>query len=135
MRIGEAAERSGVRTKTIRYYEEIGVLAPPQRTPTGYRDYDESVLGRLAFVRSAQTVGLTLGEIREVIAFRERDEVPCAHVLGLLRHRTGEVSERIAELERTRTELQQLVDRAATLRPQDCPPATICHLVTSPRQP
>ncbi len=129
MRISELAERSGVPAKTLRYYETIGVLAPPPRMPSGYRDYDEAALGRLSFIRSAQAVGLTLGEIREVIGFRDRGEVPCAHVLDLLRRRIGEVGDRMAELERTRSELQHLVERAATLRPEDCPPTTVCHLV------
>ena len=57
MRIGEVAQRSGVPVKTIRYYEDIGVLDLPQRSASGYREYDDNVLERLAFVRSAQTVG------------------------------------------------------------------------------
>lgn len=129
MRISEVAERSGVRAKTLRYYESIGVLPPPDRSPSGYREYDDGVLGRLSFIRSAQAVGLTLGEIREVIAFRDRQELPCGHVLDLLRRRTGEIADRIIELQRTKSELQRLVERSSTLRPEDCPPTTICHLI------
>jgi len=70
VQIGEVAQRSGLSVKTLRYYEDIGVLASPPRTPGGYRDYEDTVVGRLQFVRAAQAVGLTLGEIREVIAFR-----------------------------------------------------------------
>jgi MerR family transcriptional regulator, copper efflux regulator len=68
MRIGQLAEQAGISTKAIRYYEQIGILGPPERTATGYRSYDEAALGRLGFVRAAQAVGLTLGEIRHVIA-------------------------------------------------------------------
>jgi MerR family transcriptional regulator, copper efflux regulator len=64
MRIGELAAASGVSAKTIRYYEDIAVLDPPARTPSGYRDYTPEATERLAFIRSAQAVGLTLGEIR-----------------------------------------------------------------------
>jgi MerR family transcriptional regulator, copper efflux regulator len=53
MRIGELAEQAGISAKAIRYYEQIGILAPPARTPSGYRAYDQAALGRLGFVRAA----------------------------------------------------------------------------------
>jgi DNA-binding transcriptional MerR regulator len=71
MRIGELAERAGISAKAIRYYEQIGILAPPARTPSGYRAYDQAALGRLGFERAAQALGLPLGEIRQIIAFRD----------------------------------------------------------------
>lgn len=113
----------------IRYYEEIGVLAPPARTPAGYRHYDDDAVERLAFVRAAQAVGLTLGEIRGVVALRDSGHTPCAHVLELIGRRSREVSERIAELEVLRSELERLTDRAHRLDPADCDPRRICHLV------
>jgi DNA-binding transcriptional MerR regulator len=65
-----------VSAKTIRHYLQIGVLPPPARTPSGYRAYDDGVLDRLRFVRAAQAVGLTLGEIREIVALRDRGWSP-----------------------------------------------------------
>ena len=130
MRIGELAEQTGVPAKTIRYYEEIGVLAPPQRTPAGYRDYEDTVMGRLSFVRAAQSVGLTLGEIREIVALRDRGETPCGHVSALLSRRAAEVDKRIAELQRLRGDLRGLARRARSLDPADCEPGLVCHLVT-----
>lgn len=129
MRIGEVAGRSGVPIRTIRYYEDIGVLDAPRRTTSGYRDYDERVLDRLAFVRSAQTVGLTLGEIREIIAFRARGETPCAHVADLIAEHAADMSRRIAELERIKAELSRLARRARSLDPRDCQPSNVCHLI------
>lgn len=129
MRIGEVAQRSGVPIKTIRYYEDIGVLDPPRRTASGYREYDDDVLDRLAFVRSAQTVGLTLGEIREIVAFRARGETPCAHVAALIAHRSADLSRRIAELERMKAELSRLARRARSLDPRDCHPSQVCHII------
>ena len=70
MRIGELAAASGVPAKTIRYYEDIGVLDAPPRTPSGYRDDTADAADRLAFIRSARAVGLTLGEIRQIPALR-----------------------------------------------------------------
>lgn len=129
MRIGEIAERSGVPVKTIRYYEDIGVLAPPARTASGYRDYDTGVVDRLAFVRAAQSVGLTLGEIREVVALRDRGETPCGHVAELIERRATEIEARIADLQRLRGELRRLARRARSLDPADCEPDRVCHLI------
>ena len=129
MRIGELAERAGISAKAIRYYEQIGILAPPARTPSGYRAYDPSVLGRLEFVRAAQALGFTLGEIRQVIAFRDDGTAPCGHVAGLLRQRAAELDRRIAELQQLRGELGRLAERAATLDPSSCPPERVCHVI------
>lgn len=130
MRIGELAVRAGVPVKTIRYYEDIGVLAPPARTASGYRNYDDTVVDRLTFVRSAQSVGLTLGEIREIVALRDRGETPCGHVTELLQRRAAEIEERIASLQRLQGELRRLARRARLLDPADCDPGLVCHLIT-----
>ena len=129
MQIGELASRSGVSTKTIRYYEDIGLLPPPPRSPSGYRNYDTSTLDRLAFVRAAQAVGLSLGEIRGIVALRDEGQTPCGHVLDLLRTRSAELDRRITELRALQGELIRLVARAERLDPADCDPARICHLV------
>jgi MerR family copper efflux transcriptional regulator len=129
MRIGELAEQAGVSTKAIRYYEQIGVLAPATRTTSGYRVYDHTALGRLGFIRAAQALGLTLGEIRQIIAFRDDGTEPCGHVTALLQRRAAELGARIAELQQLQDELQQLAERATTLDPQQCPPERVCHII------
>ena len=68
MRIGELAEQAGMTTKTLRFYEQAQVLPQPARTASGYRDYDETSLARLRFVRAAQGAGLSLAEILGVHA-------------------------------------------------------------------
>lgn len=133
MRIGTVAQQSGVPVKTIRYYEQIGLLPEPARSPAAYRDYTPEVLTLLRFIRASQTAGLSLGEIREILAYRDRGEAPCAHVLELLRQHSHQIDERIDELQRARTVINGLVARASTLRTEDCSPTTICHLI--PRQP
>lgn len=80
MRIGELAARLGLNTRTIRYYESIALLPEPERTASGYRTYDEADVERLAFIKSAQRLGLALDEIREVLALRERGVTPCGYV-------------------------------------------------------
>jgi MerR family transcriptional regulator, copper efflux regulator len=130
MRIGELAERAGISTKAIRYYEQIGILAPALRTASGYRAYDDTALGRLGFVRAAQALGLTLGEIRQIIAFRDGGTAPCAHVSDLLHRRAADLDVRIRELQQLRGELQQLAERSTTLDPKDCTPERVCHVIT-----
>ena len=129
MLIGEFAARTRVPAKTIRYYEEIGLMAPPARTSSGYRDYDELAVERLMFIRAAQSLGFALGEIREVVAYRDRGETPCAHVLELIQRRSTELRERIDELRRSQRELEELARRARWLDPKDCEPSQICHLL------
>ena len=129
MRIGELASRSGTSPKTIRYYEDIGLIPEPRRSASGYRAYDDSALDRLAFVRAAQAVGLSLGEIRSITALRDGGQTPCGHVLDLLRTRSAELDRRIAELRSLRGELHRLVQRAEGLDPSDCDPRRICHLI------
>ena len=129
MRIGELAEQAGISSKAIRYYEQIGILAPPARTAAGYRSYDQAALGRLGFVRAAQAVGLTLGEIRQVIAFRDQGQAPCAHVTDLLQRHAADLDRRIGELQQLRGELRQLAERATALDPEQCPPERVCHII------
>lgn len=103
MKIGEVAHRARGDAKTIRYYEQVGVLSPPDRSRSGYRDYGADVLERLEFIRAAQAVGLTLAEIRGVIEVRNAGTVPCSHVISLLRRKTDEIEIQIAALQRTTT--------------------------------
>ncbi len=132
MRIGEVARRADVSVKTIRYYEHVGILPPATREPNGYRSYDSAVFDRLTFTRASQAVGLTLGEIREVIAFRERGEPPCAYVLDLIEDRGAALTVRIADLEALRTDLRDLATRGHALDPAACLPREICHVIKSP---
>ncbi len=129
MRIGELASRSGVAAKTIRYYEDIGLVPLPRRSPSGYRDYGESAVDRLAFIRASQAAGLTLGQIRSILALRDVGETPCGHVANLLQSRAAELNRRIGELTALRAELQRLAARAEHLDPADCDPDGICHII------
>jgi len=129
MLIGELAAKTGMTAKALRFYEQAGVLPEPARTPAGYRDYDPAALDRLAFVRAAQAAGLTLAEVRQVIAVRDADGSPCAHVTGLLDRHAADLDDRIAALTATRAEVQRLRKRAATLNPTDCRAYGVCHVI------
>jgi len=132
VRIGELADRSGVNPTTIRYYEDIGLLPEPERTPSGYRDYTEAAGARLMFVRAAQTIGLSLGEIREVLGLREQGQAPCPHVITLLEQRAAELAERIAALEQMRSELIELAQQARQLPLRA--DAEFCHIIEAARR-
>lgn len=129
MQIGTVAARSGVSTKTLRYYEQIGLLSPAARTASGYRQYGEDVLDRLAFIRAAQAIGLTLGEIRSIIALRDRGETPCEHVVDLLRTRADDIARTITDLKALQRELDRVLTRAGRLDPAHCAPRRVCHLI------
>lgn len=132
MQIGELAGRSGVPPKTIRYYEEIGVMPEPPRTASGYRDYGRDAVRRLAFVRAAQSIGLTLGEIKEILAFRDRGQAPCTHVASLIERRAADLSERIGALEAMRRDLERLAKRARRA-PADMHDGEFCHIIEAGR--
>ena len=68
MRIGELAERAGTTSKTLRFYEEQGLLPPADRTPSGYRDYAPDAVARIDFVHRGQAAGLTLAQIRQILS-------------------------------------------------------------------
>jgi DNA-binding transcriptional MerR regulator len=129
MRIGDVAARSGVSAKALRYYEEIGLMTPADRTASGYRLYDDTVLDRLAFIRGCQALGFSLGEIRGIVALRDRGDTPCGHVRELLRERADDIGRTIRELRALEAELRRLVDRAEHLDPAACAPERVCHLI------
>lgn len=130
LRIGELADRCGVNPKTVRYYEDIGLLPEPERLPSGYRVYGRDDVERLAFIRSAQRFGLALDDVREVLAFRDRGELPCGYVREVVRREAARLDERIAELLEIREELRRLLARTDDVA-QD---AGYCHLLEH-RQP
>ena len=80
--------------KTIRYYEEIGLLPLPHRLENGYRDYDETDVDRVRFVAGARSLDFSLDDIQEALALREQREAPCRVVLDLLLERADEISRR-----------------------------------------
>ena len=127
MRIGELADAASVPAKTIRYYEEIGLLPAPERRANGYRQYDESAGERLRFVRAAQAVGFTLAEIKEILSLRDRGEQPCAHVLELVERRGRQIAAQVAALEQMQADLQRLAARAHP----GAAAADYCHLIES----
>lgn len=130
MRIGDLAATTGVSTKTLRFYERERLLPRPDRLPNDYRDYDDTAIGRVGFIRHAQSAGFTLAQIREILDVRDRGEVPCAHVEALIHERLEQIEQRITELNATRQVLRQLARRSGQLDPSDCD--GYCHIIQGP---
>ncbi|MGH2796628.1 MAG: heavy metal-responsive transcriptional regulator [Thermoleophilaceae bacterium] len=112
LRIGELAAGVGVTAKTIRYYEEIGLLPPPRRSEHGYRLYGADDAGRLRFIAAARRVGFTLGEIKDMLALRDRGRRPCEYVADALDRRLREIDQQQAQLRALKAELTRLRKRA-----------------------
>ena len=108
--IGEVARRSGASRKALRLYEAAGILPELRRTPSGYRVYDSETLGVLAFVRQAQRLGFTLGEIREIVGIKRAGRAPCPHVHDLVRRKTMELDQKLTDLKEIRAGLRALLN-------------------------
>lgn len=125
-RIGELAAELAINPKTIRYYEEIGLLPPAKRGENGYRLYDDADRERLRFIGKAKTVGLTLEEIGKILALRRNGAQPCEHVLGLLDNKLTAVEEQLRTLSDFREELLTLREEARKTRHSD---ACVCGII------
>ena len=114
--IGQLAKATGVAAKTIRYYEEIGVLSTPSRTAAGYRQYDQSGVHRLRFIRRARSLGLPLRDVKTVIV--NLDGGPRLAVrprlLALVRRQLSAVQHQSAELGLLQQQLEQVLHRLLT---------------------
>ena len=131
MQIKELSRRTNLSSKTIRYYEEIGLLPAPRRLPNGYRDYDEVDIERVNFVVGARNLDFSLDDIDEILALRDRREAPCRVVLDLLQQRANEVSQRINELQRLEADLRELHKLGQTFPMDDVDGKNcVCHLVS-----
>lgn len=110
MKIGEVARRAGIPIDTVRYYERNGLLPPPARRASGYRDYHDSDIARLNFVLRAKALGFTLIEIRELLQLSDAAEGDMANIRGLAASKLQDIEQRIAQLARVRDALKGLVD-------------------------
>lgn len=131
MQIKEFARQTGLPAKTIRYYEEIGLLPPPERLKNGYRDYAPEAVSRVRLVAGARSLDFSLDDIQEILALRDRREAPCRVVLDLLAERANEIGQRITELQRMETELRELHRLGSTFPTDDVDgKQCVCHLVS-----
>lgn len=127
MRIGELAAVTGTTTKTLRFYEDSGLLRPAARTTSGYRQYTKDAVVRLDFIRRGRAAGLTLAQIRQVLEVRERGDAPCRHVQELLAARLDALDAQLVDLQTLRDTVAQLHDAASTPDPDTCGADQVCR--------
>lgn len=131
MKIRDVSQMVGVSAKTIRYYEQIGLLPAPARAENNYREYNEQDMNRLRLVAGARRLDLSLDDIQEIIALRDRREAPCRVLLERLERKADEIAERIRELKRLESELRSLHDLGLTFPTDDVDGKNcVCHLVS-----
>ncbi len=120
MNIGIAARKSGLPAKTIRYYEDIG-LVRADRKPNGYRDYSEDHLNVLQFLARARSLGFSIDECRRLLSLYEDSDRASADVKVLAMSHIQDVEKKIEELQNMRTSLVTLVDACQGDNRPDCP--------------
>lgn len=121
MNIGLASGRSGVPAKTIRYYESIGLIPPATRTEGNYRDYDDSAVRVLQFLKRARSFGFTIDDCRELLSlYRDRNR-SSGDVKAIAQRRIDEIDRKIVELRALRDTLGCLVERCHGDERPDCP--------------
>lgn len=128
-RIGKLSDQTSVPVKTIRYYEDIGLLTPAKRSKNRYRQYDQKDVERLRFVKSARALGFSLPEIARILVVRDRSEPPCGHVMELIRNHIADIETRIRELEQLRDELMRLHEAGQHLPHDVQMRSCVCHLI------
>ena len=120
----------GINPKTIRYYEDIGLIPQVKRTAQGYRLYDQNVVDRIAFILRARALDFSLNEIAEILAYHQHGEMPCTYVTTLVSQQISAIDAKIAALQMLRQDLEAIDAQAQTsgnnlVADDDC----ICHLI------
>ena len=114
MRIGELAKATGVEIETIRYYEKIGLLAPPTRNPNGYRAYEPEHIRRLAFIRHARALDISLADIKRLLDFVAHPESDCGDIDKLIEDQLARVRARLQSLQLLEKQLSALRGRCSS---------------------
>ena len=129
LKIGELAKLGETTTKTVRYYELLGLLHEPERTDSGYRLYEEKDVERLIFIRKAKTLGFSLTDIGETLTLYDSQQAPCIHVLGLLDRKIQEINQLVGELQALQQELMRLREESAPRVERCADGSSICEII------
>jgi len=118
---GELAGKTGCNAETIRYYEKIGILPEPARSPSGYRQYDETHERRLGFVMRGRELGFAMADLRSLLDLVDRRAVSCAEVEKLARAHLQSVRQKIRDLRRMERVLDTTVRACSGKDVPECP--------------
>ncbi|BAZ47214.1 transcriptional regulator (plasmid) [Chondrocystis sp. NIES-4102] len=125
--IGAIASESGIPIKTIRYYDDLGLLKTNGRTEGGYRLFDSDVFVRLKFIKRAQNLGLSLSEIKEFLSVHDRGNLPCDQIKVKLEEKLVAIEEQIQQLQILKQELKGLLSGWEKI--PEKPEETICPII------
>lgn len=125
--IGQVTALSGIPIRTIRYYEAIGLLKSSGRTEGGFRQFSPEVFTRLAFIKRAQNLGLSLEEIGEILKVYDQGKLPCGEIKEKLEDKLLEIDRQIDQLLTLRAELGGLL--SGWERFQGLQEGTICPII------
>lgn len=114
MQIGAVADAAGVSVQTVRYYERIGVMPEPERSPSGYRQYSPDAINRLTFINRAQDLGFTLEEIKELLDLRVEEPGVCDTVQAKATQKIDAIQQKIQRLQKMEDALTTLVRHCET---------------------
>ena len=114
MRIGILAAETGTNVETLRYYESKGLIPEPRRSDSGYRLYSSVDVGRVIFIRRARSMGFSLKETGELLSLRvEKEAATCGEVKSLAEKKLRLIDEKILELSKMKTALEQVTNDCA----------------------
>jgi MerR family transcriptional regulator, mercuric resistance operon regulatory protein len=119
--IGPVSKRTGCNIETIRYYERVGLLPAPVRSPGGYRLYGNQHLKRLTFIRRARSLGFSIDEVRTLLKLADERKRPCGDVRAVAAAHLEDVRAKITDLRAMERVLSETVARCASRRQSDCP--------------
>jgi len=128
--VGQAAKRSGLTEKAIRLYESKGLLATAGRSEAGYRRFTDEDVAVLCFIRQAKTLGLRLGEIKDIIDLQREGAQPCGKVIKLVDEHIREIDSTLADLKALRRSLVG-VRQAAEESSRQGDAAVVCRIIES----
>lgn len=132
LKIGEVAMICGLSVKTIRYYAELDLLTPClQRGHSGYRLFQDSVFNRLAFIKRAQSLGLSLKEIKQILSVHDAGEIPCGIIKERLEEKLAAIAEKIEALSTLQEELQGILSGWQDFSQKKGQMGTICPNIQS----
>jgi DNA-binding transcriptional MerR regulator len=126
LKIGQISAQSDLPVKTIRFYEDRGLIQAVRRTSGGFRLFDSAVLSRLSFIRRSQALGLSLNDIQDILAIADLGERPCQDVLHKFQEKVVEIEQRIQQLQSLKGQLQVLITEADQRTALD---ADICPII------
>ena len=120
MKISTVAANSGCNLETIRYYERIGLMPPPERTPNGYREYSEADVEQLRFISRGRGLGFSLQEIRSLLRLAQDPGISCSEVDQLARKHLDDILVRLKDLQRMAHELERTIDHCGGGQRGEC---------------